>query len=215
MVGRDLRRWRRREGQDRTGQIGSYPVVGGVANRGRRRPARNSRRAVVSVSSTATTYLLLRSRADVHAARTVAENVRYGPALRGKKLTDGEVAGLLTLADLDPSLAGKSASELSVGQAQRVALARTLANDPEVVLLDEPTSALDPISTQNIEDAIMRLKKARGLTIVMVSHSVKQIQRIADVACLVVGGEVVEVLEPCHLSRANHPTARRFLELSS
>ena len=62
---------------------------------------------------------------------TVADNVRYGPQLRGKKLTEAEVKNLLSLADLDPALSSKPASELSVGQAQRVALARTLANDPE------------------------------------------------------------------------------------
>ncbi|KAH7688082.1 Phosphate-transporting ATPase protein [Dioscorea alata] len=145
---------------------------------------------------------------------TVADNVRYGPQLRGKRLTDAEVKNLLSLADLDPSLASRPASELSVGQAQRVALARTLANDPEVILLDEPTSALDPISTQNIEEAIVRLKKTRGITTVMVSHSVNQIRRIADIVCLLVAGEVVEVLDPVHLSTAQHPMARRFLELS-
>ncbi|XP_066372076.1 protein STAR1-like [Miscanthus floridulus] len=145
---------------------------------------------------------------------TVAYNVRYGPQLRGKKLTETEVQSLLRLADLDPTLSSKPANELSVGQAQRVALARTLANDPEVLLLDEPTSALDPISTQNIEDTIVRLKKTRGITTVIVSHSVKQIQRIADLVCLLVAGEVVEVLVPSELSRAKHPMARRFLELS-
>ncbi|XP_072978966.1 protein STAR1 [Typha angustifolia] len=145
---------------------------------------------------------------------TVADNIRFGPQLRGKKLPESEVQKLLSLADLDPSLTSKPASQLSVGQAQRVALARTLANEPEVLLLDEPTSALDPISTQNIEEVLVRLKKSRGLTALMVSHSVKQIQRIADVVCLLVGGEVVEVLDPSNLSEAKHPMARRFLELS-
>ncbi|RLN12871.1 protein STAR1-like [Panicum miliaceum] len=133
---------------------------------------------------------------------TVAYNVRYGPMLRGKKFTDAEVQNLLSLADLDPAMASKPATELSVGQAQRV------------LLLDEPTSALDPISTQHIEDTIVRLKKTRGLTTVIVSHSVKQIQRIADLVCLLVAGEVVEVLPPSELSGAKHPMARRFLELS-
>ncbi|XP_043718660.1 ABC transporter I family member 17-like [Telopea speciosissima] len=146
---------------------------------------------------------------------TVADNVRYGPQLRGKKLSDTEVEKLLNLADLDSTFASKNVNELSVGQAQRVSLARTLANDPEVLLLDEPTSALDPISTQNIEDAIVRLKKTRNMTVVMVSHSVKQIQRIADVVCLLVNGEIVEVLKPENLSEAKHPMALRFLELSS
>ena len=63
---------------------------------------------------------------------TVADNIRYGPQLRGKKLSDNEVHKLLALADLDSSLINKPGVELSVGQAQRVALARTLANEPEV-----------------------------------------------------------------------------------
>ncbi|XP_050894841.1 ABC transporter I family member 17 isoform X2 [Lathyrus oleraceus] len=146
---------------------------------------------------------------------TVADNVRYGPQLRGVKLTDDEVGRLLTMADLDASFMDKSGADLSVGQAQRVALARTLANSPEVLLLDEPTSALDPISTENIEDALMKLNKNKGMTLIMVSHSIKQIQRMADVVCLVVDGEIVEVLKPDQLSQAKHPMARRFLELSS
>ncbi|CAI8620050.1 unnamed protein product [Vicia faba] len=146
---------------------------------------------------------------------TVADNVRYGPQLRGVKLTDDEVGKLLTMADLDASFMDKSGADLSVGQAQRVALARTLANSPEVLLLDEPTSALDPISTENIEDALMKLNKNKGMTLIMVSHSIKQIQRMADVVCLVVDGEIVEVLKPNQLSQAKHPMARRFLELSS
>jgi len=146
---------------------------------------------------------------------TVADNIRYGPQLRGKKLSDEEVYKLLRLADLDPSFLTKPGGELSVGQAQRVALARTLANKPEVLLLDEPTSALDPISTENIEDVLVNLKKKQGMTVIIVSHSIKQIQRIADIVCLLVKGEIVEVLKPDNLSEAKHPMAQRFLELSS
>ncbi|XP_038879066.1 ABC transporter I family member 17 isoform X1 [Benincasa hispida] len=146
---------------------------------------------------------------------TVADNIRYGPQLMGKMLSDDEVHKLLSLADLDSSFFSKIGSELSVGQAQRVALARTLANAPEVLLLDEPTSALDPISTENIEDVLMKLKTKWGLTIVMVSHSIKQIQRIADIVCLLVNGEIVEILPPNKLSEAKHPMALKFLELSS
>ncbi|KAK4719310.1 hypothetical protein R3W88_017648 [Solanum pinnatisectum] len=146
---------------------------------------------------------------------TVADNIRYGPKLKGKKLSDNEVYKLLTLADLNSSFFNKSGGELSVGQAQRVALARTLANEPEVLLLDEPTGALDPISTQNIEDVLVKLKKDQMMTIVIVSHSIKQIQRIADIVCLLVDGEIVEIIKPDQLSEAKHPMALRFLQLSS
>lgn len=66
-------------------------------------------------------------------AGTVADNVRYGPKLRGKKLSGEDVQSLLSVADLDASFINKNGNELSVGQQQRVAVARTLANDPEVI----------------------------------------------------------------------------------
>lgn len=84
----------------------------------------------------------------------------------------------------------------------------------KVLLLDEPTSALDPISTQHIEDVMVKLKKEKGMTVIMVSHSIKQIQRIADVVCLLVNGEIVEILPPNQLSEAKHPMAKTFLQLS-
>lgn len=68
----------------------------------------------------------------MHAIGTVADNVRYGPSLSGKKIDDARVEELLKVADLEPSFASKLVTTLSVGQAQRVALARTLANNPEV-----------------------------------------------------------------------------------
>ncbi len=88
----------------------------------------------------------------------------------------------------------ESALRLSVGQQQRLCLARTLAVDPEVILMDEPTSALDPKSTEAIEELILQLKQRR--TIVLVTHNLGQARRVADfVACLCVrdgAGEVVE-----------------------
>ena len=77
----------------------------------------------------------------------------------------------------------RPAITLSVGQQQRLAIARTLAVDPEVLLMDEPTSALDPKSTAAIEAAIVELKKTR--TVVLVTHQLEQAKRLADwVACL-------------------------------
>lgn len=142
---------------------------------------------------------------------TVADNVRYGPNLQGKTLIDSEVEGYLEQADLDASFVHKPVVGLSVGQAQRVALARTLANKPDVLLLDEPTSALDPISTHHIEQSVLELKRS-GLTVIMVSHSLEQVKRIADHVCLVVAGELLEVFKPTELDCASHPRAREYLE---
>jgi len=143
---------------------------------------------------------------------TVADNVRYGPSLQGKSLTEKEVLGYLEQADLDASFLQKSVIGLSVGQAQRVALARTLANKPEVLLLDEPTSALDPISTHHIEQSVLELKRSKGLTVIMVSHSLEQVKRIADYVCLIVSGELLEVFKPNELAGVSHPQAQEYLE---
>jgi phosphate transport system ATP-binding protein len=86
------------------------------------------------------------------------------------------------------------AQRLSVGQQQRLCLARTLASSPEVVLMDEPTSALDPKSTQAIEELIVRLKTRR--TIVLVTHNIPQARRIADwLACICVTDNVGQMVE--------------------
>lgn len=86
----------------------------------------------------------------------------------------------------------ESALCLSVGQQQRLCLARTLALDPEVILMDEPTSALDPKSTEAIEELILQLKQRR--TVVLVTHNLDQARRVADVvACLTVRDGAGEV----------------------
>lgn len=84
----------------------------------------------------------------------------------------------------------KSALGLSGGQQQRLCIARTLAVEPEVILMDEPTSALDPISTSKIEDLAVELKK--DYTIIMVTHNMQQAARISDKTAFFLLGEVVE-----------------------
>ena len=90
------------------------------------------------------------------------------------------------------------AANLSVGQQQRLCLARTLAGHPEVILMDEPTSALDPKATQAIEELILRLKQRH--TIVIVTHNIRQARKVADwIACICVkdgAGEIVECASP-------------------
>jgi putative ABC transport system ATP-binding protein len=81
----------------------------------------------------------------------------------------GDTAGLLARVGLSPALAGREADRLSVGEAQRMCLARSLALGPEVLALDEPTSALDTASKAGIEELIVGLARS-GLTVVMVTH---------------------------------------------
>ena len=116
---------------------------------------------------------------------TVEDTVLYGVRLTGKR---ADVEHLLGLAGLAPSLASRNPQSLSVGQQQRVSIARALALEPEVLLMDEPTSALDQAARQRIEDLIGQLNKELGLTTVVVSHALDQVERIADRVVLLVDG---------------------------
>ena len=116
---------------------------------------------------------------------TVEDSVLYGVRLAGKC---ADVERLLGLAGLAPSLASRNPQSLSVGQQQRVSIARALALEPEVLLMDEPTSALDQAARQRIEDLIGQLNKELGLTTVVVSHALDQVERIADRVVLLVDG---------------------------
>lgn len=121
---------------------------------------------------------------------TVAENIAYGPALRGETLSRERILELLDAAALDRAFIDRPATELSGGQEQRLAIARALANEPEVLLLDEPTSSLDPQATRSIEDTIRRLRKQLGLTVVWVSHAVEQARRVGDRLILLEAGHI-------------------------
>jgi phosphate transport system ATP-binding protein len=85
---------------------------------------------------------------------------------------------------------GHSASGLSIGQQQRLCLARGLAVEPEIILGDESTSALDPLSTAKIEELLIELKK--DYTIVLVTHILRQARRVSDYILFVYGGEILE-----------------------
>ena len=121
---------------------------------------------------------------------TVADNVLFGPRL-AKRAAD--VAESLRLAGLDPAFEARRADALSVGEQQRVMLARTLAVQPSVLLLDEPTSALDDTTKAAIEGTLRDLRERLGLSFVLVTHDVDQATRLAD---------RVLVLEPGVLSEA-------------
>jgi phosphate transport system ATP-binding protein len=85
---------------------------------------------------------------------------------------------------------GQPGIGLSGGQQQRLCIARTIAVEPEVILMDEPASALDPISTLKIEELILELK--RRYTIVLVTHNMQQAARVADTTAFMLNGELVE-----------------------
>ena len=116
--------------------------------------------------------------------KSVYDNVAYGPRISGikkKSQLDEIVERSLRQAAIWDELKdrlNKSALGLSGGQQQRLCIARTLAVEPEVILMDEPTSALDPISTSKIEDLAMELKK--DYTIVMVTHNMRSEEHTSE-----------------------------------
>jgi phosphate transport system ATP-binding protein len=128
---------------------------------------------------------------------SIYDNVAYGPRLHGmvsaRKETDDLVHHYLELAGLWEEVKDRlksPATKLSVGQQQRLCLARGLAVEPEVLLCDESTASLDPISARHIEDRLISLKQM--YTIVLVTHTLRQARRMADHVAFLWLGELIE-----------------------
>jgi len=125
-------------------------------------------------------------------AGTVAANVAFGPRQNGERLSSEQIAALLERVGL-PGYQVRDVSNLSGGEAQRVSLARTLANAPEALLLDEPTSALDDVSARGIEDLVRNIIRERRMTCVIVTHNTVQAHRIADRTMILKAGKLVAI----------------------
>lgn len=126
---------------------------------------------------------------------SIIDNVMAGPRLSGGKPINLRQRAEQALKDAGlwdevKHKLHKPASGLSGGQQQRLCIARAIALEPEVLLMDEPCSALDPVSTQKIEELIVRLKER--FTIILVTHNLQQATRVADRTVFMMDGEVVE-----------------------
>ena len=127
---------------------------------------------------------------------SIYKNIAFGLKISGrrkKELLEKRIKHYLNQASLWDEVKYRlkePASSLSIGQQQRLCLARGLAVDPDIILADEPTSALDPISSQEIEKKFIELKSS--YTIVMVTHVLRQAARIADYVVFMYLGEVIE-----------------------
>ena len=128
--------------------------------------------------------------------KTIWENIAYGPkvqGLRNKKKLDNIVKKSLNDAALWDEVNDRlndSAMGLSGGQQQRLCIARSLAIEPEIILMDEPCSALDPIATAKIEDLINKLKKK--YTVIIVTHNMQQAARVSDYTAYMYLGKMIE-----------------------
>jgi len=128
---------------------------------------------------------------------SIYKNLSYGPRLHkwySSRQMDGIVCRALKAANLWDEVRDRlkdSASTLSGGQQQRLCIARTLAMDPEVIMMDEPCSGLDPISTAKIEATMLELKNE--YTFILVTNNTKQAARVADRTAFFLSGELIEL----------------------
>jgi putative ABC transport system ATP-binding protein len=132
---------------------------------------------------------------------TVADNIRFGPRQRGEEMPAEAIEELLMQVGL-PGFGSRNSANLSGGEAQRVSLARALANSPAVLLLDEPTSALDQDARQGIELLIEKIVRQRRLTCVLVTHDRDQALRLADRVMVLDAGRIMNIGKTGEVLRA-------------
>jgi ABC-type methionine transport system ATPase subunit len=123
---------------------------------------------------------------------TVADNLRFGPRQQGRTVGDGEIDRLLVQVGL-PGFRDRTIDNLSGGEAQRVSVARALANSPVVLLADEPTSALDEDSKRGIEALFADIAASNGLTCIIVTHDIAQAARMATRVLVMEAGRVKRI----------------------
>lgn len=121
---------------------------------------------------------------------TVADNIRFGPLQHGETLATETVDRLLEQVGLD-GFARREVSNLSGGESQRVSLARTLANSPDLLLLDEPTSSLDEASQRGVEELVCSIIHEQNLTCLIVTHDINQASRMASHAMILDAGRLL------------------------
>ncbi len=144
---------------------------------------------------------------------TAGENVGFPIRQDGSKTRDQIdriVAKKLRLVGLD-GIQSKMPSELSGGQKKRVALARAIALDPEVILYDEPTTGLDPVRADVINELILRLKKTLHVTSIVVTHDLSTVFKVADRVLMLMSGDFIFDGTPDELRNSDEPRVQRFI----
>jgi phospholipid/cholesterol/gamma-HCH transport system ATP-binding protein len=148
---------------------------------------------------------------------TVLENVafplrerRRGPRLSGDEIRS-RVIEKLKVVDLGEEVLDRWPSELSGGMRKRVALARALVSDPQIVLYDEPTTGLDPITTNYVDEMILHAKERLGITSMVISHDVASAFRVADRMAVLYDGHLAAVGTPAEVRESKDPFVQRFL----
>ncbi len=148
---------------------------------------------------------------------TVFENVAFPLKERERSIRAGElherVVEKLRVVDLAETVLPLYPSELSGGMKKRVALARALIHDPQVVLYDEPTTGLDPITTEYVDDMIVQAKQRLGVTSMVISHDIASSFKVADRLAVLYDGQIAAQGTPDEVRRSDHPHVKKFLSL--
>jgi phospholipid/cholesterol/gamma-HCH transport system ATP-binding protein len=144
---------------------------------------------------------------------TVRQNLQF--AMReylhlSERLLDELAVAKLQMVGLPPDVCEKYPSQLSGGMTKRVALARALALDPEIVFLDEPTSGLDPIGAGEFDQLIKTLQKTLGLTVFMVTHDLDSLNSICDRIAVLADGKVIAAGPMATMLASEHPWLRAY-----
>ena len=146
--------------------------------------------------------------------QTVAQNVAMPLVLAKakKREIDQRVAEVLEMVGL-AERADHLPKQLSGGQRQRVGIARALVTNPKILLCDEPTSALDPLTTGQILDLIMRVNEKLGITVIIITHEIGVVARIADTVAVMENGRIIEKGSVTEVfAHPQQPLTRRFVE---
>lgn len=143
---------------------------------------------------------------------TVYKNLQLPRTLAGETLTEDEAADLLTKVSLDKDLLKRDVGDLSGGQRQKVSIARTLVNQPEILLLDEITSSLDRVSTNDIENLIEKINKENGVTIIWITHNLNQATQIGDDTWVMMNGELIESGPSSLLKNPENEKVKQFVK---
>ncbi len=143
---------------------------------------------------------------------TVFQNLSLPKRLIGEQLTEEEAKDLLTSVSLKPDLLKKDVKELSGGERQKVSIARTLVNRPGILLLDEITSSLDRVSTQEIEELIIKININFNVTIVWITHNLRQATQIGEDTWVMMDGKLLESGKSNLLFHPENEQVRQFVE---
>lgn len=144
---------------------------------------------------------------------TVGKNIEFPirEYLRlSKKLTTEIAIAKLEMVGLSPDVYRDYPSELSGGMIKRVALARALALDPEILFLDEPTSGLDPISAGDFDQLILTLQETLGISVFMVTHDLDSLHRVCDRIAVLGDGKVIEIGTMDRMLSSQHPWLKAY-----